>query len=314
MAARAAAGRTGRPGELEKGDLEEYRVRIANVGGRATIVPAAVASIVDGGVVVGVDVEAASAGRFGPDPQAVFARWGEFEPWARSIDVAEADVTLTAADLGPVSPRPVQVFAIGLNYAAHAAETNRAAPTSPPTFTKFPSCLTGPATAVPLPPGSVDWEVELVAVIGRRARNVSRHDAWAHVAGVAVGQDFSERELQMVGPAPQFSLAKSFPCFGPIGPALVTPDELPDRDDLAIGCLVDGEPMQSARTSMMLFDLPTLVVHLSSVLTLLPGDVIFTGTPSGVGMGRDPKRFLRPGQVVESEIEGIGKLRNLTTA
>ena len=289
-------------------------MRTANVDGRLTIVPGAIASIVDGGTVDGVDVERASGGRFGSGPQEIFSRWEEFESWACDVDLAEADVTVTAADLGPVAPHPAQVFAIGLNYAAHAAETNRAAPTSPPTFTKFPTCLAGPAASVNLPPGSVDWEVELVAVVGRLARNVARADAWAHVAGVAVGQDFSERELQMVGPAPQFSLAKSYPNFGPIGPALVTPDELTDRDDLAIGCAIDGESVQSSRTSMMLFDVPAIVAHLSSVLTLLPGDVIFTGTPSGVGMGRDPKRFLEPGEVVVSEIEGIGRLRNPTTA
>jgi 2-keto-4-pentenoate hydratase/2-oxohepta-3-ene-1,7-dioic acid hydratase in catechol pathway len=128
---------------------------------------------------------------------------------------------------------------------------------------------------------------------------------------VAVGQDFSERRLQRSGPAPQFSLAKSFPDFGPMGPALVTPDELPDPDDLAIGCSIDGESMQSARTSMMIFGVPALIAHLSSVLPLLPGDVLFTGTPSGVGMGRNPQRFLQPGEVVVSEIEGVGRLRNV---
>ena len=117
----------------------------------------------------------------------------------------------------------------------------------------------------------------------------------------------------MTGSAPQFSLAKSYPNFGPVGPALVTVDELDDPDDLAIECSVDGETVQSARTSMMVFAVPDLVAYLSSVLTLLPGDVIFTGTPSGVGMGRTPPRFLRPGEVVESRIEGIGRLRNPTT-
>ncbi len=288
-------------------------MRTANVNGRLTIVPAAIATIVDGAVVHGVDVERASAGRFGSDPQAIFAEWDAFSGWAQDVSLSEADVVIRPDDLGPVAPCPAQVFAIGLNYAEHAAEANLAIPSFPPTFTKFPTCLAGPSTSVPLPQGSVDWEVELVVVIGRRARLVDRDGAWLHVAGVAVGQDISERELQMIGTAPQFSLAKSFPCFGPIGPALVTIDELADPDDLAIGCSIDGETVQSARTSMMVFDVPALIVHLSSVLTLLPGDVIFTGTPSGVGMGRNPKRFLQPGEVIESEIEGIGRLRNLTT-
>lgn len=288
-------------------------MRIANVAGRLTMVPATVASIVDGGLVDGVDVARASDGRFGADPQDIYARWDEFASWADAVDLADADVAVTADALGPVTPRPAQVFAIGLNYAAHAAETNVDAPTSPTTFTKFPTCLAGPAVSVDLPADTVDWEVELVVVLGRLARNVARADAWSHVAGVTVGQDFSERTMQRLGPAPQFSLAKSFPRFGPMGPALVTPDELPDRDDLAIGCGIDGQSVQSARTSMMLFDVPALVAHLSSVLPLLPGDVIFTGTPSGVGVARNPQRFLRPGEFVVSEIEGIGKLRNLVT-
>ncbi len=288
-------------------------MRLANADGRLTIVPPTVASIVDGGRVEGIDVETASHGRFGPDPQAVYPVWDEFRAWARDAGSPAGTVAVEAGDLGPVAPRPAQVFAIGLNYAEHAAESNLAVSRVPPTFTKFPTCLAGPSASVPLPDGSVDWEVELVVVMGRSATGVARDDAWDHVAGLAVGQDLSERELQMTGSAPQFSLAKSFPNFGPIGPALVTVDELDDPDDLAIECAVDGETMQSARTSMMVFSVPDLVVHLSSVLTLLPGDVIFTGTPSGVGMGRTPPRFLRPGEVVESRIEGIGRLRNPIT-
>jgi len=272
-----------------------------------------VATIVDGGQVEGFDVETASRGRFGSDPQGVYPVWDEFTAWARNAELSEGTVAVHAGDLGPVVPRPAQVFAIGLNYAEHAAESNLPVSSVPPTFTKFPTCLAGPSASVPLPEGSVDWEVELVVVIGRKATGLIRQDAWAHVAGVTVGQDLSERELQKTGSVPQFSLAKSFPNFGPIGPALVTVDELVDPDDLAILCSIDGESVQSARTSMMVFDVPDLLVHLSSVLPLLPGDLIFTGTPSGVGMGRTPQRFLRPGEVVESEIEGIGKLRNPIT-
>ncbi len=288
-------------------------MRLANVRGRLTIVPPAIGAIVDGGTVEGFDVESASGGRFGSDPQAVYPEWDAFTLWIQDAELDGAEVSVGADDLGPVVPRPTQVFAIGLNYAAHAAESDLAVSAVPPTFTKFATCLAGPSATVRLPEGSVDWEVELVVVIGRQARQVLRAEAWDHVAGVTVGQDISERELQRSGSAPQFSLAKSFPNFGPMGPALVTPEELDDPDDLGLTCSVDGEPMQSDRTSSMVFDVPALIVHLSSVLTLLPGDVIFTGTPSGVGMGRTPKRFLRPGEVIESEIEGVGKLRNPTT-
>jgi len=291
-------------------------MRIANVDGRVTLVPEGIATIAcdRGRTVPGVDVERASRGRFGPDPQAVFDGWDRFDAWARTLDPAGGDVEVTAEALGPVAPRPSQVFAVGLNYAAHVAETMREAPPSPSVFTKFPTCLAGPSAAVPLPPGSVDWEVELVVVVGRSARSVPRKAAWGHVAGVAVGQDFSERDLQMSGTVPQFSLAKSYPGFGPVGPALVTVDELPDPDDLAIGCTVDGETMQDARTSMMIFDVPAIIEHLSAVLPLRPGDLIFTGTPAGVGMGRSPKRFLRAGEVVESRIAGIGCLVNRMVA
>ncbi len=288
-------------------------MRLANAQGRLTIVPPTIASIVDGGSVQGIDVETASGGRFSSDPQGVYAVWDAFTAWFEEAELDEGTVSIVAGDLGPVAPRPTQIFAIGLNYADHAAESGHAVSSVPPTFTKFATCLAGPTATVRLPRGSVDWEVELVVVVGREASGLRRPDAWFHVAGVTVGQDFSERELQRSGSAPQFSLAKSFPNFGPIGPALVTPDELRDPDDLAIRCSVDGELMQSARTSSMVFDVPELLVHLSSVVRLLPGDVIFTGTPSGVGMGRTPQRFLRPGEAVESEIEGVGKLRNLTT-
>ncbi len=157
------------------------------------------------------------------------------------------------------------MFAIGLNYRDHAAETGLDAPDAPPTFTKFASCLTGPETDLVLPTDTVDWEVELVAVIGREATDVPAADAWSYVAGLTVGQDFSERTSQMAGPAPQFSLAKSFPGFGATGPWLVTPDEFADRDDLTIACEIDGETVQSGRTGQMMFPVADLIAHLSAV-------------------------------------------------
>src|SRR5206468_253459 len=142
-------------------------------------------------------------------------------------------------------------------------------------------------------------------------QQVSPGAAWSHVAGLTVGQDISERELQVLPPAPQqFSLAKSFPAFAPIGPVLVTPDEFADPDDLEIGCSAGGEQLQKARTSDMVFNVSELVAYLSSVLTLFPGDLIFTGTPAGVGFARQPQRFLRVGEELITTIEGIGELRN----
>jgi 2-keto-4-pentenoate hydratase/2-oxohepta-3-ene-1,7-dioic acid hydratase in catechol pathway len=273
-------------------------MRIANVRGRLTLLE-------NGSE---IDVERASKGRFAADPQAVFADWAAFRQWAPTVSGAPA-VPIGELELGPPAPRPAQVFGIGLNYAAHAAEANLPVPDRLAVFTKFPTCITGPNADLQLPSAAVDWEVELVVVMGIRAHRVDEHAAWDHVAGLCVGQDVSERVVQWAGGG-QFSLGKSFPTFGPIGPCLVTPDEVPNRDDLAIRCWVNDELMQDSRTSDMVFSVPRIIAGLSAILPLLPGDVIFTGTPSGIGAGRKPPRFLQAGDVVRSEIEGLGHLQN----
>lgn len=257
-----------------------------------------------------INVERASQGLFSSDPASLFESWAEFRRWAQSMDFATLDSAPSPerADLGPVSPTPRQVFAVGLNYSGHADESGFAKPDHPVIFTKYSSSITGPYTDVALPPGSVDWEVELVVVVGRSGRNIPFDMAWEFVAGLTVGQDISEREMQHRGPAPQFGLAKSHAGFSPIGPALVTPDEFENPDDLEIGCKIDGVQMQIGRTSSLIFSVPELVARLSQTVELLPGDLIFTGTPEGVGAGRTPTRFLRSGEVLESYIEGIGHL------
>ncbi|WP_342666238.1 fumarylacetoacetate hydrolase family protein [Pseudonocardia spinosispora] len=256
-----------------------------------------------------VDVEAASGGRFDADPDAVFARWDELREWAE--DRPDGDgVPYADEQLGAPVLCPAQIFGIGLNYRDHAAESGVGVPATPAVFTKFASCLTGPYDTVRLPSAGVDWEVELVVVIGRRADDVAEENAWSHVAGLTVGQDLSERALQLAGPVPQFSLGKSYPGFGPLGPSIVTPDELPDPDDLELSCSVNEEVLQKGRTRDMVFSVPELVARLSAVCPLLPGDLIFTGTPPGVGMARIPPRFLSPGTTLVSRIEGVGQLRN----
>jgi 2-keto-4-pentenoate hydratase/2-oxohepta-3-ene-1,7-dioic acid hydratase in catechol pathway len=275
-------------------------MRIANIDGRLALVTGELA----------LDVERASGGRFPADPDLVLQRWPEFSAWAagRSVDDGEP---FTVAQVGPPLRRPAQIFAIGLNYRAHVEEAGvRQAPSTPVVFTKFVTSLAGPYEIVHLPSDQVDWEVELVAVIGERAYQVAERDAWRHVAGLTVGQDLSERAVQLSGPVPQFSLGKSFPGFSPIGPVLVTPDEFSDPDDLGLRCELGEEVLQDGRTKDMIFSVPQLVARLSAVLPLLPGDLIFTGTPSGVGMGRDPKRYLVPGSTLVSTVEGIGELRN----
>jgi 2,4-diketo-3-deoxy-L-fuconate hydrolase len=258
-----------------------------------------------------LDVERASKGVFGPAVQEVYARWPEFCAWAATVDGDAAARPYAEEQLGSPVPAPRQIFAIGMNYRAHAAETGMALPGTPMVFTKFATSITGPFAEVTLPAGMVDWEVELVAVIGREARNVPAERAWDYVAGLTAGQDLSERTMQLRPPAPQqFSLAKSFPGFAPLGPALVTPDSLSNPDDLELSCAIGDELMQKARTSDMIFGVPALIAHLSSVLPLLPGDVIFTGTPGGVGITKRPPRFLQPGELLTTHIEGIGTLRN----
>ncbi|WP_394554909.1 fumarylacetoacetate hydrolase family protein [Agromyces sp. MMS24-JH15] len=282
-------------------------MRIANLRGRAVVVVGAGDGAGAGTADRAVDVADASAGRFGPDPQSLVGDWDAFTAWAATADLSAGE-PFEVAELGAPVPRPRQVFAIGLNYAEHAAEAGYPPDATPVTFTKFPSCIVGPDTVVPLPEGHVDWEVELVVVIGAEAHRVPRERAWDHVAGLTIGQDLSERITQLQGSAPQFSLGKSFPGFGPTGPWLVTPDEFADRDDLAITADLSGERMQGSRTSFMLYDVPELIARLSAVCPLLPGDLIFSGTPSGIGNRRTPQRFIRPDDVLVSSIEGIGAL------
>jgi len=271
-------------------------MKLANADGRAVLV-------IDGGT---VDVEQASGGRLPADPQGLYERWDDLRALAEGISRPTAP--LDPMRLRAPAPRPRQLFAIGMNYAAHAAEGGVDPPGFPPTFTKFPTCLTGPDATVVLPSEFVDWEVELVVVIGCTAYEVPGGGGWAHVAGVTVGQDLSERMVQLRPPAPQFSLGKSFPGFGPCGPWVVTPDELAHPDDLEIGCTVNGEEVQKSRTSDLIFGVDALVHLLSSITPLLPGDLIFTGTPAGVGGARTPPWFLAPGDELESTIEGIGTI------
>ncbi|OPC76994.1 fumarylacetoacetate hydrolase [Embleya scabrispora] len=279
-------------------------MRIANLSGRPVL-------IVDGKA---VDVERACNGRFPADTQALYERWEEFRTWAAGD--LPAGVAFEQRELGAPAPAPRQTFAVGLNYRDHAAESGFAVPEQlPPVFTKFATSISGPVTEVKLPAdGHTDWEVELVAVIGRAAHHVREEDAWSHVAGLTVGQDISERVSQLAGPAPQFSLGKSFPGFAPMGPWLVTPDEFDNPDDLELRCAINGEQVQKGHTRDLIFPVPTLIARLSAVLPLLPGDVIFTGTPAGVGLGRNPQRWLAPGDELVSTIEGIGELRQTFVA
>ena len=278
-------------------------MRIASRLGRSVIVQGALC----------VDVENASGGVFSHHIDDLYQNWPGFVEWARASAPAP-DQPFAVSELDAPAQRPRQVFAIGLNYVDHAAESGVTVPSSATVFTKFPTWLVGPTATIELPSTQVDWEVELVAVIGRTADRVSEADAWNYVAGLTVGQDISERAVQLAGPVPQFSLGKSYRTFGPIGPVLVTPDELERRDDLELQCSVAGRVLQKGRTGQMVFSVSQLIAQISQVCPMLPGDVLFTGTPPGVGMARKPQEFLQPGTTLISEIEGIGRLVNPVVA
>lgn len=282
-------------------------MRIANIVDRAALV------VGEPGAERAVDLATASGGRFGPALAGVYLAWEDVAAWVANeglIDDGPGGFELDRSLLGAPSPEPRQVFAVGLNYHEHAAESGFDSPGSlPPIFTKYVSSFSGPESEVTIPPGgNVDWEVELVVIMGREASRVEAKNAWAHVAGLTVGQDISERISQFRGPAPQFGLSKSFAGFSPQGPWLVTPDEFADPDDLEVGCAVNGEEFQKSRTSDLIFPVPAVVAALSETLTLYPGDVIFTGTPAGVGIGQKPPRYLQPGDLLHSWIGGIGEL------
>jgi len=255
------------------------------------------------------DIAEASGGAFGPDPMQVLGDWEAFLAWAAENAPAGGD-PYSAEDLTCPVPRPPQVFGIGLNYADHAGESGIEVPDDPLVFTKFPSCMAAPNAEVPLVPGNCDWEVELVVVIGRAGRDIAADDIADHIAGLTVGQDVSERIGQFAGGYPQFNLGKSHRNFSPVGPAIVTLDELENPWDLGLTCSVNGVMMQDARTTYFINDIPRLITYLSSICELLPGDIIFTGTPSGVGFGMDPPQYLAPGDVIVSTIEGLGEITN----
>ncbi|PQO25606.1 fumarylacetoacetate hydrolase [Blastopirellula marina] len=280
-------------------------MKIANIGGRAHIVTAT----------GGVDIEQASDGRFTSDNQRLIAQLDELQLWYAENDPIE-DPSLSTDHLvrtlerlqSPV-PYPSQVFAIGLNYKAHGAEVAMATPQEPMIFTKFQSSISGPGATVTLPSNTVDWEVEMVVVIGQGGRNISQDDALRHVAGYCVGQDISERTLQLACKPPQFSIAKSYAAFAPMGPWLTTADSL-DVSSLRLTCKVGDETLQDGNTKDMIFDVPTLISYISSICELRIGDILFTGTPDGVGMGRKPPMYIEDGWVLESSIEGLGTIIN----
>jgi 2-keto-4-pentenoate hydratase/2-oxohepta-3-ene-1,7-dioic acid hydratase in catechol pathway len=215
--------------------------------------------------------------------------------------------------LGPPVAGVSKFIAIGLNYHDHAREANLPVPTEPVIFPKWTSCLCGANDPIVPPPDSskLDWEVELAIVIGRRARGITEAEALAHVAGYSVANDVSERAYQLERSGGQWGKGKGFDSFGPVGPYLVTADEVPDPQNLHLWLKVNGELMQIGNSRHMIFSCAFLVAYCSRIMTLEAGDIIITGTPPGVGMGRKPPRYLKPGDVVELGIDGLGSQRQV---
>ncbi len=212
----------------------------------------------------------------------------------------------------PPLQEPSKILCVGKNYADHAREMQGEIPTEPVIFNKLRSTLTGHESNIVLPKQScqVDYEAELVVVVGKGGRNISLENAYEHVAGYCCGNDVSARDWQLQKPSGQWLLGKSFDTFAPLGPWLVTADEIPDSSQLKIELRLNGQILQSSHTGNLIYPIPVLIAYVSQVCTLLPGDLLFTGTPSGVGMARSPQVFLKAGDLVEVELERIGILRN----
>lgn len=273
-------------------------MRLANIDGRAVLVSPSGQW---------VDVEHATGRAVPADPMVALCRLDEL----RGVAIPADSPLLNPTALGPPVPRPQKILAAGINYFEHAREAGFETPDQPLLFSKLPSAVCGPNEPIVIPRGrrQVDWEAEVVVVIGRRAHRVSVADAWSCVAGLTAGQDISDREEQFRS-LRQFTMGKSFDTFAPVGPVLVTPDELQNANDVAVRCWIDGELVQSGSTADFIFNVPEIVSWASQISTLYPGDLVFTGTPSGVGYTREPPRFLRPGSLLETEVEGVGRLSN----
>ena len=271
---------------------------LANVGGRG--------ALVDGDHYY--DLEELADGALSPDPMAALTTPDLLAELASGLGCHQPSGLLTEATLGPPVPRPRNSYGVGLNYRSHAEEASMEIPDVPLVFTKFPSCITGPFDEVRLRSDRCDYEGELVVVVGSGGADIDPTDAWDHVVGLTVGQDISDRPAQFMTQPPQFNLGKSFDTFGPIGPVVASPDCFDDPDDLTLTTHVNGETRQDDRTSNMVFSVADLVAFLSRITTLVTGDIIFTGTPDGIGAAQG--LFLADGDVITTTIDGIGTMAN----
>jgi acylpyruvate hydrolase len=242
------------------------------------------------------------------DVGALLASGGDWRERAESADGPQ--LSLEDVTLAPLTPKPEKIICVGLNYRDHAEETGQEIPEHPTLFAKYARCLMGPDNDLVIPAASsaVDWEIELGVIIGSAVRNVGEYEAQEAIAGYTIINDVSMRDWQTR--TSQYLQGKTFESSTPIGPFLVTPDEIDHARDLSIRCSVDGKVMQDSTTANLVFSPAEIVAYISTFITLMPGDVIATGTPGGVGAAQKPALFLQPGQVLESTIEGLGEQRN----
>ena len=260
-----------------------------------------------------IDVSAAGLGDynetfFGGDSLTQLAAWV-------AANAATAPRVPVSTRLGSCVARPSKIVCIGLNYAKHAAETGATPPTEPVLFFKSTTALTGPNDGVVIPKNSVktDWEVELAIVIGKKASYVPIEEAYNHIAGYALHNDYSEREWQ-IERCGQWAKGKGADTFAPLGPVMATRDEIPNEGNLRLWLKLNGKTVQDSNTNDFIFNVPHVVSYLSHFMTLLPGDVISTGTPAGVGLGFKPPVYLKPGDIVELGIDGLGEQRQVARA
>lgn len=279
-------------------------LKFANINGRAH-------AVANSGV---VDLATASGGVLSADPMAyVIPSWQA----RASVMVEQLPEILyrniDPREFGPPIPRPRNILAVALNYQAHVIESQKEMPAEPAVFAKLASSLCGPYESVAVPDTCtmVDYEAEVVVVIGKKMRGVAAADAWDYVAGVTAGQDISDRFEQRRPPLGQFSLAKSYDTFSPVGPVMATLDEFSDLDRISIVGRVDGREVQRGDTSELIFSISELLAWTCRYVTLEPGDLVFTGTPEGVGSRRTPPLYLSDGMILETEIPGVGTMRNV---
>ena len=254
------------------------------------------------------DVASLSDGAISSDSVEALKFQTELSELYETLSEKTATGNLSEVELGNPVPKSPNCYAVGLNYRKHAEESDMDIPEVPMIFTKHTSCFVGPKANVEMRSDYVDWEVELVAVIGKEGKNIPKENALEHVAGLCVGQDISDRPAQFATTPAMFNLGKSFDTYGPMGPALVSIDLLENCESLDIECKLNGETVQKSNTSDLIFNISSIISYLSEIVSLNVGDTIWTGTPSGVGIASG--KFLKDGDILTSSIEGLGSMEN----